>query len=381
MSAMPDGKYGVAIIGGGIIGASIAYHLAKKGLTDVVLLEREPALGMGSTAKAAGGIRAQFASPINIELSRVSIEHFERFPEEMGSEVVFNQVGYLWMATKEEEMSLFRENAKKQNELGVNTRVVTPEEIGEIAPYVKTRDLVGGTFHEKDGYAPPADYVTGYEKRARELGVTILTATEVTGLEANRVKTKDAEIQAEHIIVATGAWTAKIGQMIGLEIPIQPIRRQCFVTQPLPNLPHPIPMTVDYTSGIYMHSESQGLLIGKADKEEPPSFNETVDYRFMELIAELAMERVPELTDAEIKTGWGGLYEVTPDHHPIIGPVPDVPGLWIAAGFSGHGVMHAPATGYFLAEWIVDGKSSMDLSPLRLSRFQEEALIPETPII
>ncbi len=378
---MVDSRCEVAVIGGGIVGASIAYHLAKKGLTDVTVLERETDLGLGSTSKAAGGIRAQFASEINIELSRISIEHFERFPEEMGVEVVFHQVGYLWLATKEEEMTVFRRNVETQRKLGLDVQILSPEEIGKMAPYTRTRDLVGGTFHAKDGYAPPADYIQGYGKRARELGVSILFQSEVTGiLPGEGVQTKDGFIRAKHIICAAGAWSGKVGEMAGVEFPIQAVRRQCFVTQPI-DLPHPIPMIVDFTSGIYLHSESGGLLIGKADKDEPPSYNETVDYRFLERIAELAMFRVPCLTEAEIKTGWGGLYGVTPDHHPIVGPIPEAPGLWCAAGFSGHGVMHAPATGQLLAEWIVDGRPSLDLAPLRHSRFREGALNQETHVI
>jgi sarcosine oxidase, subunit beta len=377
---MADQRFGVVIIGAGIVGASIAYHLARSGRTDVVVLDKEAAAGMGSTAKAAGGIRAQFSSSINIELSRLSIEEFERFPQRMGVPVEFTQAGYLWMATTPDHLRLFEANAALQRRHGLQIEVLDRAGVAKKAPYVRSDDLLGGVFHGRDGYASPADYVMGYHKKAKELGVTFLFGEEVTGRDGLTVRTKTRSIAADHVVIAAGAYSGKLGERLGFEIPVTPVRRQCFVTEPMPEFPHPIPMTVDYGTGVYMHTESGGLLIGKADKDEPPSFNEHVDHAFLEKVAELAMSRVPALENARIRTGWGGLYEVTPDNHPVLGPAGES-GWWVACGFSGHGVMHAPATGMLMAELLVTGRSSLDVSCLRLSRFKEGNLIVETNVI
>jgi sarcosine oxidase, subunit beta len=377
---MADQRFGVVIIGAGIVGASIAYHLARRGRTDVAVLEKEPAAGMGSTAKAAGGIRAQFSSAINIELSRLSIEQFEQFPAAMGVPVEFTQAGYLWMGTTPDHLRIFEANAALQRRHGLEIELLDRAGVAAKAPYVRTDDVLGGVFHARDGYASPADYVMGYHKKAKELGVTFLFGEEVTGREGRTVRTRSGSVSADHVVIAAGAYSGKLGERLGFEIPVSPVRRQCFVTEPMAEFPHPIPMTVDYGTGVYMHTQSGGLLIGKADKDEPPSFNENVDYAFLEKVAELAMARVPALENARIRTGWGGLYEVTPDHHPVIGPAGE-PGWWVACGFSGHGVMHAPATGMLVAELLVTGRSSLDLSCLRLSRFKDGQPIVETNVI
>ncbi len=380
---MAEAKFDIVVVGAGIVGTSIAYHLACRGGVRVAVLEREVNPGMGSTAKAAGGIRVQFASEINVDLSRLSLPAFERFSQEMGVEVAFHQTGYLWLATNRSEMNLFEENVEMQRRHGLDVRIVAREEIARLAPYVRLDDLAGGTFHDKDGYAPPADFVLGYHKRAKELGVRFFFECEVKGFLGTTVLTNQGDFAASKIVCAAGAWSGRIGEMLGTPIPIVPVRRQCLVTEPIRDgFTHPIPMTIDYTTGIYMHSESGGLLIGKAKVDESPGFNEVVDYEFLEHTAELAMHRVPLLEQATVRTGWAGLYEVTPDHHPILGEIPERPGVYIAAGFSGHGVMHAPATGQLMAELLLDGRTStLDISCLRFTRFQEGKLIRETHVI
>ncbi|HZE96994.1 MAG TPA: FAD-dependent oxidoreductase [Planctomycetota bacterium] len=377
---MADQRFGVVIIGAGIIGTSIAYHLARGGKASVAVLEKESAAGLGSTAKAAGGIRAQFSSPVNVELSRLSIERFERFEKEMGVAAPFIQAGYLWMASTPGQLRLFEANAAVQRSQGLKIELLDRAGVEKKAPYVRSDDLLGGIFHGRDGYASPADFVAGYEKKARELGVSFFFREEVTGREGRTVRTRTGSYAAENVVIAAGAYSGRLGQVFGLELPVKPVRRQCFVTEPMPEFPHPIPMTIDYTTGVYLHSESGGLLIGKADKDEPSSFNENADYGFLEKVAELAMGRVPALENARIRTGWGGLYEVTPDNHPIIGSAGE-PGWWAACGFSGHGVMHAPATGMLVAELLTTGRPSMDLTPLRLSRFKEGSPNLETNVI
>jgi len=377
---MADQRFGVVIIGAGIVGTSIAYHLARKGRTDVAVLEKEAASGLGSTAKAAGGIRVQFSSRINVELSRLSIERFENFEKEMGVTAPFTQAGYLWMASTPEHLRLFEANAAMQRGYGLAIELLDRTGVAKKAPYVRSDDLLGGVFHGRDGYASPADFVQGYEKKARGLGVSFFFGEEVTGREGRTVRTKTGTYMGEHVVIAAGAYSGRLGELFGMEIPVTPVRRQCFVTEPMPEFPHPIPMTIDYGTGVYMHSESGGLLIGKADKGEPPGFNENADYGFLETVAELAMGRVPALENARIRTGWGGLYEVTPDNHPLIGAAGE-PGWWTACGFSGHGVMHAPATGMLVAELLETGRASMDLSPLRPTRFKEGCPNLETNVI
>jgi len=377
---MADRRFGVVIIGAGIVGTSIAYHLARAGRTDVAVIDKEPAAGMGSTAKAAGGIRAQFSSGINIELSRLSIERFERFPQEMGIPVEFTQAGYLWMGTAPEHLRIFEANAALQRRHGLQIELLDRAGVAKKAPYVRSDDLLGGVFHARDGYASPADYVMGYHKKAKELGASFFFGEEVTGREGRTIRTASGSFAGDQVVIAAGAYSGKLGEKLGFQIPVTPVRRQCFVTEPMAEFPHPIPMTVDYGTGVYMHTESGGLLIGKADKDEPASFNENVDYGFLEKVAELAMARVPALENARIRTGWGGLYEVTPDHHPVIGAAGES-GWWVACGFSGHGVMHAPATGMVMAELLTTGKSSLDVSCLRLSRFKEGKPMVETNVI
>ncbi len=373
------GRFDAAVIGAGIVGASVAYHLAKGGLGRVAVLERERDAGMGSTAKAAGGIRAQFSSGINIELSRRSIEHFERFSAEMGVEAPFHQVGYLWVATTAEEMRRFEGHAELQRRHGLKIEVFDRAGVERVAPFIRTDDVVGGTFHDKDGYASPADHLLGYQKKAAELGVEFLFKHDVTGREGKTLRTSAGAIEADRVVVAAGAWSGKVGELLGVELPVQPVRRQCFTTEPLPDLPHPVPMVVDISTGVYLHSESKGLLVGRADRDEPPGFNEAADYDFLERTAELAMNRVPSLEQAGIGSNWAGLYEVTPDHHPILGEIG--PGLFAACGFSGHGVMHAPAAGALVAELILEGQTSMDIAPLGLKRFRDGKLINETNVI
>jgi sarcosine oxidase subunit beta len=372
-------KHDVVILGAGIVGTSIACHLAMCGRADVAVLDKEASPGLGSTAKAAGGIRAQFSSDINIELSKLSLERFERFAQEIGVDVPFTQAGYLWIATSPEEMRIFERNAERQRRHGLAIELLDRPGVARKAPYVETGDVEGGVFHARDGYASPADYVMGYHKKAKELGVSFLFGREVTGRRGRTLLTSAGEVEGDRIVLAAGAWTGRLGELLGFEIPIRPVRRQCFTTEPFPELPHPIPMTVDYATGVYLHSESGGLLVGKADKDEPAGFNEAVDYGFVERVAELAMRRVPALERATVKTSWAGLYEVTPDHHPLLGEIGE--GYWIAAGFSGHGVMHAPATGMLMAELLTTGRASLDVSGLRLSRFKEGHLIVETNVI
>jgi sarcosine oxidase subunit beta len=376
---MADQRFDVVVIGAGIVGTSIACHLAMLGLSDVAVLDRGPSPGLGSTSRAAGGIRAQFSSDINIELSKLSLDRFERFPREMGVDAVFTQVGYLWVGTTPEHVARFERNAERQRRHGLQIELLDRAGVERKAPYVRSDDLAGGVFHARDGYASPADYVMGYHRRARELGVSFLFDREVVGRRGRTVLTSTGAVEGGRVVIAAGAWSGRLGELLGFEIPVQPVRRQCFTTEPFPELPHPIPMTVDVATGVYLHSESGGVLVGRADLDQAPGFDDASDPAFVERTALLAVDRVPALERATVRTSWGGLYEVTPDHHPLIGELGD--GWWTATGFSGHGVMHAPATGLLVAELLVTGRSSLDIGCLRPSRFREGQPIPETNVI
>jgi sarcosine oxidase subunit beta len=368
----------VVVVGGGIIGAAIAYNLAKKGLKDVVVLEKELFFGSESTAKCAGGIRAQFTTAVNVQLSLASIKLFERFSEEMGVPVDYKQVGYLFLSTTEADWDRARAAASFQRTLGVPVETVTPDRIRDICPELELADVFGGHFCPIDGLGDPHGFLQGYLKAARELGVSIQTQRPVTGFETagdrvTVVKTATGDISTDQVILAAGAWTGMVGRMLGVPLPIVPVRRQIATCAPMPWVDWNWPMMVDNGSGVYMHPESGGLLMGMANKAEPPGFNTTVDEAFTMSIIEAAFNRMPRLEEAQILASWAGLYEVTPDHHPILGRLPQYSNAIVAAGFSGHGFMHAPACGQVIAELAMGETPSIDLSPLNLERFEGEA--------
>ncbi|MNX77793.1 4-methylaminobutanoate oxidase (formaldehyde-forming) [compost metagenome] len=375
------------IIGGGIIGASIAYHLARKGMKDVVLLEKELFFGKESTAKCAGGIRAQFSTEVNIKLSLESIKHFERFAEEMGADVEFRQVGYLFMSTTPEAWDRSQKAAAFQRSHGVPVELLGPDRIKDLCPELEVSDVLGGNFCALDGLADPHGFHQAYLKAARSLGVTIHVERPVIGFETAgdrvvAVKTSKGDIACDTVIMASGAWTGELGRSLGIDIPIVPVRRQIVTTAPLPWIDPRWPMMVDNGTGLYMHPESGGLLLGMANKAEPAAFNTNVDEAFTMEIVEAAFMRIPRLEEASINAAWAGLYEVTPDHHPILGHLPSFRNAIVAAGFSGHGFMHAPACGGVIAELALGESLSIDIAPLGIERFaaaegqgQEEVMV------
>lgn len=376
----------VAIIGGGIMGTSIAYHLAKRGVNDIVIFEREEALGTGATGKCAGGVRLQFSTVANVEMSRVSIAAFERFEDEMDEPVDFKRNGYLFVLTTEDDLEAFRANAVRQQEMGVPVEVLTPEEARGIVEQLYIDDLVGATFCNADGIANPHAIVQGYAKNARRLGVDIIKSSEVTAIEVEggraRAVVADGERwEAQWVVNAAGPWAKSVGEMAGVDVPVEPIRRQYFITQPMEWIAESFPLLIDWSNGVYMHRESGRMLIGEADPNEPPSFNQQVDWEFLAQVSEHAIARIPRVEEAEIQTTVAGLYEVSPDHNAIIGRVPEVENFVCANGFSGHGMQHAPAVGLAVSELILDGKStSVDIDAYRIERFQEQS-VPELNVI
>ncbi|MFO7540001.1 MAG: FAD-binding oxidoreductase [Chloroflexota bacterium] len=374
------------IIGGGVMGASTAYHLALAGAKNVLLLEREPFFGQGATGRCAGGVRYQFATEVNIRLSMASMALIERFEEETGQACDYHPCGYLFVLTRPEDVARFEHNVALQHRLGVETEWLTGDEVRQRLPLMVFPDALAGTFHQKDGLADPNGIVMGYIKRARQMGATAITDTSVTdiiteGGRVTAVQTNQGLVQTSCVINATGPWAGQIGQMAGVEIPITPLRRQMITTTPLPGLPPDFPFVIDFAQSLYFHREGEGILTGMSNPHQTPGFDQSIDHEWEMEALGAAIERLPLLEQAGRMAGWAGLYEVTPDAHPIFGPTP-LAGFWLVTGFSGHGFMHGPIAGKLMAEWILEGKATtVDVSSLDLARFAEGRLIVEYNVI
>ena len=376
----------VVVIGAGCIGTAIAYHLGRRGVRGVVVLERDKFSGTGSTGRCAGGIRQQFSAPINVRISMLAVRHYQRFADEMGVAPVFFPVGYLFLLADPERWRAFQEQARMQRALGLEVLTLTPQEAGERVPELNLDGLLGATFCPSDGLGNPHEVTQAYETRARALGAVFhferpATDLRLEGGRVTGVRTAQGDIATPVVVNAAGPYAAGVAAWAGVELPVVPYRRHCFTTQPLALARETLPMIVDMQSGVYMHRESGGMLLGLADRSEPPGFDTSVNWDFLPSVVEPAVARVPALESAEIAHGWAGLYETTPDHNAVLGPPGGVQGLLLANGFSGHGFMQAPAIGQLLAEWIVDGRPSLDVSELRLERFREHAAVAEANVI
>lgn len=376
----------VVIIGGGVIGTSTAYHLAKMGAHDIVVLEKESMLGMGSTGKCAGGVRQQFSTEVNILLAMQSVHFLENFRQELDTDPDFRQYGYLFLATTHEEVNAFQQNVALQKSLGLEVDILSPREAKDLVPTLNVEDVLLATYCATDGYADPHSVLQGFAKAARRLGVEICTDTEATAIELEGdkvcgVATNRGKIKTHTVVDAAGPWLAVVGRMVAIELPVLPYRRQIFVTSPFPAIPDPVPMVIDFQPSFYFRKEGPGILMGMTDNKEPSSFNTHVDWDFLTQVAEKAIHRAPILGQAGFMDGWGGLYAVTPDDNPILGRLPEVEGFICAGGFSGHGFMLAPATGHAIAELILTGHSTVDISSLSINRLREGRELREKQVI
>lgn len=383
---MPKKSFEVIIIGAGVVGCSIAYHLAKRGCRDIVVLEKNN-IGSGSTGVCPGGIRQQFSEEINTKLSIESVAFFHRFEQETGQAIDFYQNGYLILATTEEEMATFCQNVALQRQWGIEVNLLSPEEIGVVIPQLNVTDLVGATFCSTDGYADPHSVVTGFASAARRLGVKIKEDTEVISiaLHNNRVSgvhTTSAEFEAPVVVNAAGAYASIIGKMAGLNLPLHPSRRHVFITEPvfshnkrLSDMDRSdLPMVVEFHNGFWFRRERSCLIFGMRNPEEHEGFTTTIDWQFFtHTLAHTACRRLPSLYDIGIMRGQAGLHSDTPDCMAIMGGISTIEGLYLACGFSGHGFMHSPAVGRLIAELILTGKTTPDISSLNLARFEQEA--------
>jgi len=373
------------VIGAGCIGASIAYHLAMRGVRALVL-ERENAPGLGSTGRCAGGVRQQFSTPVNVRISKLSIEAFARMNEELACEgELYWPVGYLFCLSDAARWDAFCRGAEMQRSLGVPVETLAPADVARRWPLLATDDLLGATFCRTDGLADPHGVTASYFAAAKRLGARFefergVTAIHVEGGRVTGVSTAAGRIDGPIVINAAGPHAAGVAALAGVDLPVVPVRRQVFTTQPLDWLPADFPMVIDMVSGVYMHRESGGLLLGLADHDEPSSFDMHVDFDFRDRVFLAGLERLPRLEDAAYRAGWGGLYEVTPDHNAILGPS-GIDGFLLANGFSGHGFMHAPGVGMLLADWVVDGRPRFDVSELALTRFTDRPLEVEANVI
>jgi len=380
----------VVIIGAGIVGSSVAYHLTQAGCKSVLVLERESHQGKGSTGKSMGGVRAQFSTAPSIRMSLYSIPFFRAFEETMGHPSGYRGQGYLFVASQESHLRYLRANYELQTSLGLKTvELLKPADVTRMVPQLRADDILGGSFCSTDGFVDPHSVMTGFMLRAIDGGARLVRNAEVTAIEQDAQGVCGVRTAADHfatrvVVNAAGPWAGLVAKLAGLELPVEPLRRMLVPTEPFDKIAHSAPMTVDMGSGFHFRPEGLGLLMAWNDPEEPPGFKTDFDPAFVEKILTRGVGRVPCLEEAEVnpKRAWAGLYEMTPDHHPILGAAPGVPGLYLANGFSGHGVMHSPATGKIVSDLVLKGTSDLiDTRLLAYERFAEGRLLEETAVL
>ena len=380
------------IVGGGIVGASIAWHLTDAGCRNVLIVERESHQGKGSTGKSMGGVRAQFATRPNIQMSLYSIPFYAAFDERLGQPGGYRDQGYLFVATKQKHLDYLQTNQALQKSLGLNqASMISRDDIVAMVPQLRSDDILGGSFCPTDGFVDPYSVMVGFTTDACGKGATIWRSTEVSSIQHNGsgisgVETSRGPVSTPVVVNAAGAWAAGVAAMAGVDLPVEPMRRMLIPTEPFAEVSHEIPMVIDMTNGFHFRPESLGFLLAWNDPEEKGGeFNTNFEPSFVEKVLTLAADRVPCFENLAVnpKRAWAGLYEMSPDHHCIIGPVERVKGFFCANGFSGHGVMHAPATGKMLADLILHGKTSVvdNVEVLSPGRFARGELLHETAIL
>jgi sarcosine oxidase, subunit beta len=375
----------VVIIGGGIMGVSTAYELAAAGVTGVVLLDAD-ALGSGSTSKAAGGVRAQFSDTINIHLALRSMRTFETFAERFGQEIDFHQVGYLFLLDSPADVGSFEDAVRIQNGLGVPSRMISVAEAARLSPLISTDGLLAAVFCPTDGYCTPESVVLGYATFARRLGARLIPHCPATGIEAQggqitAVVTASGRISTDTVICAAGPWSRQVGEWAGVDLPVTPLRRQVLITEPISDLDRDLPFTIDFGTSLYFHREGPGLLLGMSDPDETPGFKLNRSDAWLPGLGRVMQRRAPALMGVGIRSGWAGLYEVTPDHNALIGESATVGRFLYATGFSGHGFLMGPAVGEVLRDLYLGRPPCIDVGALSADRFAASMARPERNII
>jgi sarcosine oxidase subunit beta len=374
----------VVVIGGGVIGTSVAFHLAEAGV-QTLLLERDM-LGAGSTSRAAGGVRAQFSDPVNIALGARSLAAFEDFGRRPGAEIDLRQHGYLFLLDNEDDAGTFAAAVPLQNEMGVPSRMIDVAEACRLAPLIAPDGLVAAAFSPRDGHCTPEAVVAGYAAGARRHGATIrqhraVTGIEVSGGEITAVRTDDEEIATDTVVCAAGAWSASVGDLVGVDLPVRPLRRQIRVTEPIPDLPKDLPMTIDFGTTFYFHPEGAGLLLGMSDPDEEFGFHLSPSDGWLERLGTAVTTRAPRLAEVGIARGWAGLYEVSPDRNGIVGESAEVSRFLYATGFSGHGFLQGPAIGEVIRDLVLGREPEVDVSSLDVRRFAGRAARSEHNVV
>lgn len=378
----------VVVIGGGAMGTSAAYHLGVAGAGRVLLLERDAALGLESTGKCAGGFRQQFGSEVNIRLSQASVPMILAFAETHGLPLDVHQDGYLFVCREEATWAAYRAAAEMQRSLGVDVRLLGREEVHELVPGLASDDVVGATFGPDDGIADPSGLTNGYATAARRAGVTIETGTEVTSIRSDGgrvvgVETTRGPVETPTVVLAAGVWAPAIARTVGLDLPVEPLPRHVVVSGPFAGRPDRRTLVIDAETAFYFHREGDGVLMGMPSAGETTSWDTRVDDAFVaDELLPAAVSFFPPLESAGLASAWVGLYEMTPDRHPILGPVEGLAGLQLAVGFSGHGFQHAPIVGKLIADEVVDGRAhAVDVSSLRLERFRRGRPVVESHVV
>jgi sarcosine oxidase subunit beta len=375
----------VTIIGGGVMGVSTAWHLARAGVRSIVVIERN-LLGSGSSAKPLGGVRATFSDPGNIVLAQRSLEAYERFGAEFGVDIGLRQVGYLFLCRTENELAAVGASTELQNRLGGSSLMVSPEHAAQLNPFVDPSVLLGASFSPRDGYAEPAQVVRGYADAAHSLGVVVSEETEVTAIDTmgdkvSAVRTTHGLVRTDTVICTAGAWSQRIGEMARVALPVVPVRRQIGFTGPLMQPMPTVPFTLDLGSTLYFHNAGDGLLLGISDPDQPPGFGREFSSEWLAAFDKAAAVVAPSLVGLKLEGGWAGLYENTPDHNAMIGRALTPRNFLYATGFSGHGFLQAPAVGELVTDLYLERESFMDPHPFRADRFRDAEALREVHII
>ena len=384
---LPD-RVDVVIVGGGVMGASAAFHLAEVGVS--VLLCEKNELASGSTSKAAGGVRANFSDEFNVALGARSLDLFSNFINRPGYEIDLHRPGYLFALTKPEDVALFERSTEIHHQFGVESRMISPSEAKKISPLLHTDDLLAASFTPNDGHCTPEAVVLGYAGAAKKLGATVLTGVEVTGInhrdgEITSVTTSAGNVATNTVINCAGAWSPQIASHVGLDLPVTPFKRELVITDALDesfsDLPASMPMTIDYATSLYWHREGPGVLYGMSYQAETPGFKLTYSDEWLGDLGAAMERRCPELLEVGIAHQWAGLYEITPDHNALIGEASTVSRFIYAAGFSGHGFLQGPAIGEVLRDLYLRREPLIDVRPFTAERFATGSLRGEVNIV
>ena len=384
MDALPA-RADVVVIGGGIVGASIAFHLAEAGIDDVVLVERS-AIACGSSGKPIGGVRAQFSDALNIQLAARSLAAYDQFARSPGAEIELDKVGYLFLLRRPRDVERFERSIAIQNEHGIPTRLLAPAEAHALCPPLDPDGLLAAAFSPSDGHARPGVAAGAYVTAARRRGGRVVTGcdvldVELRGGEIAALHTSRGGVRTSIVVCAAGPWSSEIGAMVGVELDVRPIRRQIAFSEPLEPAAPRLPFTIDYDSTFYFHNAGDRVLLGMSDPDQAPGFGCDYTDEWLPALRCAAARCAPSLADVPVSHGWAGLYEMTPDANALIGESRSVGRFLYATGFSGHGFCHAPAAGEVIRDLVRGAPPFVDVAPLRAERFAERAPIAEANIV